>query len=87
VSPLWVVPLVILAVCAVIVALVARRLEAEIVALQPEVDGILDMREQVRGLITDAGAVRQHGTALEVRERMRAARPGRSDQGLGRIDR
>lgn len=58
VSPLWVLPVCVLAAGAAVLAVAARRLAAEVVALRPALAGLHDLAAEARAARADVGAVR-----------------------------
>ena len=74
-SPLWVLPVCVLAVGAVLVALAARRLAAEVAALRPALVELDAVRADARSLHREADAAWRRGaTFVDVPDRLRGAR-------------
>ena len=87
-SPLWVLPLCVLAIGAVLVAVAARRLAAEVAALRPEVAAVLRLRDEARTLLAGAEAARRRGAGLaDVPDRLRRSRISGPDTRVAGIDR
>ena len=81
-------PVCVLAIGAVLVAIAARRLAAEVAALRPEVNGLAGLRDDTRWLLTGAEAARRRGAGLaDVRTRLRRARSSGPDTRVAGIDR
>ena len=81
-------PLCVLAVGAVVVAIAARRLVAEVAALRPSAVAVGQLRDDARALLRGAEVARRHGAELgDVAGRMRRARASVSDPKVGGIDR
>jgi hypothetical protein len=83
-----VLPLCVLAVGAVVVALAARRLAAELAAMEPEVAALVRLRDDGKAMLAGAEVARRHGAALaDAPARLRRARRSLSDTRVGGIDR
>ena len=63
VSPLWVLPVCVLAVGAVVVAVVARRLAAELAAVRPALAELGPVVDDARSLGDEADATWRHAAA------------------------
>lgn len=72
-SPLWVLPLVVLAAGAVAVAVTARRLTAEVRAARPAIDELRGLVEDSRSLHADGVAALRRGQRLAREARQRRA--------------
>jgi hypothetical protein len=85
VSPLWVLPVCVLAIGAVVVAVVARRLAAELAAVRPALAEVRGVVDDARSLRREADAAWRRGAAFAgVPDRFRSAR---ADARLRRVGR
>ncbi len=73
-SPLWVLPLLVLAAGAVGVALAARRLAAEVAALRPTLDDLRSVATDARSLRVEAKGACARGVDVVDLSRVRGAR-------------
>ena len=74
-SPLWVLPVCVLAVGSVVAAFVARRLVAEVVALRPATAELRAIGDEARALRAEADVARRRGASFAlIPDRFRAAR-------------